>query len=300
MKPTPSLITILSITGMAGLCLVGAALAKADNIADWPDPTKHHHYANPDGKSVFADPNNVMAGHYNYNIYYAGNGRIWHSDMMASRDSSSSPSQSYSVIVSSPDQSSSGGTGSDSSQSSGSGASGQSLSDQSSGSSSQLDQNQAPAPVNRASNLIGMTVKNSNGETLGTIKDVVFNLQSGRVAYVVLQKAGQDQGANSIAVPLAAFTPSSDNSSLTLNADKSKLQSSRSFAPNNLPSIGSQSYGAEPVREHIIIVPVPSSHLNPSPGQDPDLKTPDSNQEQDQDQHHQPESKPDTDKGQSS
>ena len=110
-------------------------------------------------------------------------------DSSSSSGSTSSPDSSSNSSAPNKDQSSSGGTGSSlSGQGSDSGASGQGLPGQSSGSSSQLDQNQAPAPVNRASNLIGMTVKNTNNETLGTIKELVFNLQSGRVAYVVLQK----------------------------------------------------------------------------------------------------------------
>jgi sporulation protein YlmC with PRC-barrel domain len=320
MKAKPSIITIMSIVA---LLLAAPSHVRGDNIANRSDPTKHHHYANPDGKAVFANPNTVMSGHYNYNVYYVGNGDFWtpgtwgesveYVNINTNRPvsvgapgpisvdgtangpySQSSDSSGYRGICNKDtSHQSSGGTGSGlSDQSSGSGSAGApggqsgDSSSQSGGSSSQFDQNQAPAPVNRASNLIGMTVKNPSQETLGTIKDVVFNLQSGRVAYVVLQKAGEGDGANAnIAVPLTAFTPSPDNKALTLNADKNKLQNSRGFALNNLPSIGSQSFGAEPVREHIIIVPMPSSHLNP--GQEPD---------QDKDQHHQPESSPDTDK----
>src|SRR5437764_4890989 len=46
-------------------------------------------------------------------------------------------------------------------------------------------QNQ-PAPINKASRFIGMKVLNQKGQTLGKIKDVVLDLQSGQVAYVVL------------------------------------------------------------------------------------------------------------------
>src|SRR5438270_311353 len=52
-------------TGLAlsALCVAASGQLKADNISNQPDPTKHHHYANPDGKSEFADPDNVMHGH---------------------------------------------------------------------------------------------------------------------------------------------------------------------------------------------------------------------------------------------
>jgi sporulation protein YlmC with PRC-barrel domain len=273
MKIRPSLIGSMTVTVLA---LSATSYLRADNIANFPDPSKHHHYANPDGKETFSDPANVMPGHYNYDLYYAGGGRVWTPEQFASapppafigttgatggtgaslseQSTTSIPVQSTTIV---PDQSSS-----------------TAWTNSSSGTAlSQTDTNQAPAPVNKASTLLGMTVKNQNQETLGTIKDVVFNLQSGRVAYVVLQKDGQSGPNANIAVPLTAFTPSPDNSTLILNADKSKVQSSQGFSSTDLPSVNSQSYGAEPeVREHIIIVPVPSSHLNPD--QDQDQTTP--------------------------
>jgi sporulation protein YlmC with PRC-barrel domain len=250
MKIRSSLIRSMTVTVLA---FSATGFLRADNIANWPDPTKHHHYANPDGNEAFSNPDNVMSGHYNYDVYYAGQGREWLSPMA---------SEGTTNIRNT------GGTGTQFDQSN-------TWTNSSSGSSSQLDTSQAPAPVNRASNLIGMTVKNQNQETLGTIKDVVFNLQNGRVAYVVLQKDGQTGPNANIAVPLTAFTPSADNSALILNADKSKVQSAHGFSSTELPSISSQSYGAEPeVREHIIIVPVPSSHLNQDQGQDQDQTTP--------------------------
>src|SRR5437868_14949915 len=48
---------------------------------------------------------------------------------------------------------------------------------------------ESPASIDRASHLIGMKVKNQKDETLGTIRDVVFNVDNSRVAYVVLEKA---------------------------------------------------------------------------------------------------------------
>lgn len=266
MKIRSSLIGSMTATVLA---LSATSYLRADNIANYPDPSKHHHYANPDGKEAFSDPANVMPGHYNYDLYYAGGGRVWTTEQFASAPppayigntsavGGTGSSSSYQSTTPMPDQSSSTWTNSSSSSS-----------------SSQQDLSQAPAPVNKASTLLGMTVKNQNQETLGTIKDVVFNLQNGRVAYVVLQKDGQSGQNANIAVPLTAFTPSPDNSTLILNAEKSKVQSSHGFSSTDLPSLSNQSYGAEPeVREHIIIVPVPSSHLNPDQGQDPDQTTP--------------------------
>ncbi len=124
------------------------------------------------------------------------------------------------------------------------------------------NQNQYPAPVNKAGSLIGMKVKNQYNETLGKIKDIVIDLQSGRVAYVVLEKAGRTHGTGAnISVPLSAFTPSSDSKYLILNANKSQVQSAWGFSRNNYPPMGNPVYSAQAGREkeHIIIVPVPMS-----------------------------------------
>ncbi len=134
-----------------------------------------------------------------------------------------------------------------------------------------LNPNQVPTPVNKARNLIGMKVRNQNNQTLGKIKDVVFDLQSGRISYVVLEKAGRAHGTGPyVSLPPNAFTPSVDNRYLILNADKSRLQNSWGFSGNNYPPMGNPVYGAQPAveHEHIIIVPVP---MPPDSDQSPNL-----------------------------
>jgi hypothetical protein len=141
------------------------------------------------------------------------------------------------------------------------------------------DPNQIPAPVNRASHLIGMTVKNPQNQSLGKIRDVVFDLKTGRVAYLVLAKSGRSRGTGSdLAVPLSAFTPSADRQNLILNADRSRLQAASGFSGNNLPSMSNPAFGAQaeqPVRREILIVPVP---VSPDHGDqhNPERSSPDS------------------------
>jgi len=48
------------------------------------------------------------------------------------------------------------------------------------------DRGDSISNANRASRIVGMHVKNYQNQDLGRVEDVVFNLQSGRVAYVVL------------------------------------------------------------------------------------------------------------------
>jgi len=100
-----------------------------------------------------------------------------------------------------------------------------------------------PAQFNKASGIIGMEVRNRSNERLGEIKDVVFDLKTERVAYAVLGTSGTP--GKLLAVPLSALTPSSDNSSLVLSADKSKLEAAKGLEPNNWPSATSLMWGAQ-------------------------------------------------------
>jgi len=105
------------------------------------------------------------------------------------------------------------------------------------------------AKYNRANGIIGMNVRNQNDEHLGRIRDVVFDLKTERVAYVVM--AASDTGTlgmneKLLAVPLAAFTASADNKYLVLRADKAKVQAAAGIDRNNWPSATNPSWGAEP------------------------------------------------------
>jgi len=100
-----------------------------------------------------------------------------------------------------------------------------------------------PAQFNKASGIIGMEVRNQSNERLGEIKDVVFDLKTDRVAYAVLSTGGTTRKL--LAVPLSALTPSSDNATLLLSADKSRLEAAKGLEPNNWPSATSLVWGAQ-------------------------------------------------------
>lgn len=104
-----------------------------------------------------------------------------------------------------------------------------------------------PLSINKGSSLIGTTVKNQQGETLGKITDLVIDLKSERVSYLVLDSgAGISSTEKLHAVPLRAFTANSEGTALTLNADKAKLGSSEGFTKDNWPTVGTATWGAEP------------------------------------------------------
>ncbi len=100
--------------------------------------------------------------------------------------------------------------------------------------------------LGKASNLIGMDVKNQQGELLGEVSDIAVDLTSGRIAYVVvdagayLDSSGLEEVL--VAVPPQAFTVSEGG--LVLNADKDRLQRAPTFSESELPSPDSPNWGA--------------------------------------------------------
>jgi len=100
---------------------------------------------------------------------------------------------------------------------------------------------------NKASKLIGMNVQNQSGEKLGTIQDIVIDLQGDRIAYCVLAvDPGILKTEKLHAVPLRAFRASSDGNALVLNADKDKLAKAEGFDRNSWPSAMKREWGAQP------------------------------------------------------
>lgn len=118
-----------------------------------------------------------------------------------------------------------------------------------------------PTAYNKVSSLIGMTVRNPQGEELGTIKDLVVDFQSGQVSYAVLARRTGLLGTTEklFAVPLNAFSPtrterststtwpSFNTSGLVLNADKKSLETAQGFPSDQWPSVNNPSWGAAPV-----------------------------------------------------
>lgn len=99
--------------------------------------------------------------------------------------------------------------------------------------------------MNKASKVIGMEVKNPQGELLGEIQDVVVDLPSGRVSYVVLSVGGfLGFGEKYIAVPPSAFQENTGMDRLILNVDKSKVQAAQGFVKTQWPDLDNPAWGA--------------------------------------------------------
>src|SRR5262245_53340027 len=85
----------------------------------------------------------------------------------------------------------------------------------------------------QVSKLVGTKVKSSQGEEIGTIKDVVIDRSSGCMAYTVLSTGGGGGRVAAegklVAVPWAVYSPSSDVSVLTTTVDRERIYNAPVF-----------------------------------------------------------------------
>ncbi|HKY54180.1 MAG TPA: PRC-barrel domain-containing protein [Anaerolineales bacterium] len=87
-----------------------------------------------------------------------------------------------------------------------------------------------------ATTLIGDKVINTAGEQLGTLKELMIDLDGGLIAYAVLSFGGiLGMGNKLFAIPWEAFTIDTDNHTLILNVDKEVLENAPGFDKDNWP-----------------------------------------------------------------
>jgi sporulation protein YlmC with PRC-barrel domain len=119
--------------------------------------------------------------------------------------------------------------------------------------------------IYRASKLIGTDVENPQGETLGDIKEVVIDPETGRIAYAVLAFGGfLGMGEKYFAIPWEALAPKTPTTKgaqydrFVLNVDKERLKNAPSFNKDNWPDMADRRwaqqvysyYGIQPYWEH--------------------------------------------------
>ena len=119
------------------------------------------------------------------------------------------------------------------------------------------EKNPRPSPANtttnsqnqKASELLGMNVHNLNRDKLGDINEVVVELSSGRVVFLIMS-AGSFLGLNEkfLALPPGAFQPTPDRRSLMLNADRELLREAPAFGKSNWPVLADREFELEVYR----------------------------------------------------
>lgn len=100
----------------------------------------------------------------------------------------------------------------------------------------------------RSTKLIGMHVKNSEGEDLGKIKDLVIDVDSGMVRYAALSFGGfLGLGDKLFAVPMRALrlAHKDNDTHFVLHMDKDRLKNAPGFSDDAWPDFANPAWGAE-------------------------------------------------------
>jgi len=105
-----------------------------------------------------------------------------------------------------------------------------------------MKSNMSGARLHRASDLIGLNVKNSQGQNLGEIKDVVIDVNSGRVAYIAFEGSGEFAQADKwIAVPASMFS-GMEQRQVTLNVTPDRLRNAPTFEEGSWEQATSEAF----------------------------------------------------------
>lgn len=102
-----------------------------------------------------------------------------------------------------------------------------------------------------ASTLAGDNVRNSAGDDLGKVDEIMIDIPSGRVAYAVLSFGGVLRMGNKLfAVPWSALKVDEDDKCFILDVDKKTLESAPGFDKDNWPDMADTTWGAQVFRHY--------------------------------------------------
>ncbi len=119
----------------------------------------------------------------------------------------------------------------------------------------QTDPNKRFRRILSASTLSGDSVRNSAGEDLGKIDEIMIDIPSGRVAYAVLSFGGILHLGNKLfAIPWSALSVDEDEKCFVLEVDQKILETAPGFEKDNWPDMADVSWGAQ-IYKHYGITP---------------------------------------------
>jgi hypothetical protein len=97
-----------------------------------------------------------------------------------------------------------------------------------------------------AETLIGNDVYNAADEKLGSIKEFMIDMSSGKIGYAVLSFGGfLGMGDRLFAVPWQALQLDTINKRFTLNASKDKLKNAPGFDKDHWPAMADTSWATD-------------------------------------------------------
>jgi sporulation protein YlmC with PRC-barrel domain len=109
------------------------------------------------------------------------------------------------------------------------------------------DNTSGPGPeVMAADTLEGDRVVNPRGEELGTIAEIMIDVQRGTVAYAVMSSGGfLGLGDKLFAIPWSALTLDADRHCFVLDADKERFEKAPGFDKDHWPSMADDRWAHE-------------------------------------------------------
>jgi len=103
----------------------------------------------------------------------------------------------------------------------------------------------AAAKLLSASTITGDEVCNPQGEKLGTIDEIMLDVQSGKIRYAVLSSGGfLGMGDRLFAVPWSAFTLDAEHKRFILNVDADRLKAAPGFDKDAWPNMADASWNS--------------------------------------------------------
>ncbi|HUO29957.1 MAG TPA: PRC-barrel domain-containing protein [Bryobacteraceae bacterium] len=115
----------------------------------------------------------------------------------------------------------------------------------------QTDTSKTFRQVLGASTLKGDAVRNSAGEDLGKVDEIMIDIPTGRVAYAVVSFGGFLRMGNKLfAIPWSALTVDEDDKCFILNVDKRTLETAPGFDKDNWPDMADTTWRTEVYRHY--------------------------------------------------
>ncbi len=94
-----------------------------------------------------------------------------------------------------------------------------------------------------AETLVGNDVANPKAEVVGSIKEIMLDMRSGRVAYAVMSFGGfLGMGDKLFAVPWNALTLDTKNKRFVLDVEKKRLEAAPGFDKDHWPNMADPSW----------------------------------------------------------
>ncbi len=101
-----------------------------------------------------------------------------------------------------------------------------------------------------AGSVIGTNVVNSQGEDLGSIEELMINVETGEVAYAVLSFGGfMGMGDKLFAVPWRSLVVDENEEQIILNRTKKELEMAPGFDKDHWPDFSADSLFSGQVRD---------------------------------------------------